>query len=237
MLSESFALGQNGIVSDAALHWPPATIRDRQIQHPPGWFLLHGIERVAAAGLLVASAPVLASTGLAIAALSRKSPLVAHRRVGVNGATLWVLKLRTMWQPDSIGGEFGAVEYLTETDVPVIKGGADPRVTSRFAVWLRKYSIDELPQLFHIARGEMSFVGPRPLTQSELANHYGAAAAEVLQIKPGLTGLWQIRGRNRLTYKQRRRLDLFFVRHLSLPLYIRILLKTPRRVLSGADAW
>ena len=163
--------------------------------------------------------------------------MVAHRRVGLNGSTLWVLKLRTMWQRTSRGGEFGAVEYLTETDVPVVKVGADPRVTSRLAAWLRKYSVDELPQLFHIALGEMSFVGPRPLTQSELENHYGSAAAEVLQIKPGLTGLWQIHGRNRLTYKQRRRLDLFFVRHLSLPLYIRVLLQTPRRVLSGANAW
>ena len=169
--------------------------------------------------------------------LSRKSPLVAHRRVGFNGATLWVLKLRTMWPGEGSAEEPGAVEYLTETDVPVVKAGADPRVTSRFAALLRKYSIDELPQLIHIARGEMSFVGPRPLTRGELANHYGLSAAEVLQVKPGLTGLWQIRGRNRLTYKQRRRLDVFFVRHLSLPLYLRVLLRTPGRVMSGADAW
>jgi len=207
------------------------------VEYPAGWSLIHGMERVAAAGLLVACAPALAAAGLAVSVLSRKSPLVAHRRVGFNGATLWVLKLRTMWPGGGSTEERGAIEYLTEADVPVVKAGADPRVTSRFAALLRKYSIDELPQLIHIARGDMSFVGPRPLTRAELANHYGVSAAEVLQVKPGLTGLWQIRGRNRLTYKQRRRLDVFFVRHLSLPLYLRVLLRTPGRVLSGADAW
>ena len=206
------------------------------MEYPAGWFLIHGIERIGAAGLLVACAPVLAAAGLVVSVLSRRSPLVAHRRVGLNGATLWVLKLRTMW-PGGRAEESGAIEYITESDVPIVKAGADPRVTSRFAALLRKYSIDELPQLIHIARGEMSFVGPRPLTRGELANHYGPSAAEILQVKPGLTGLWQIHGRNRLTYKQRRRFDVFFVRHLSLRLYLQVLLQTPGRVLTGVDAW
>jgi exopolysaccharide production protein ExoY len=101
----------------------------------------------------------------------------------------------------------------------------------------RKYSIDELPQLWHVVQGKMSLVGPRPMTAQELSDRYGQAAAEVLRFRPGLTGLWQIRGRSRLNYGQRRRLDLLFVRSWSVRLYFRILLATVPRVLTGKDAW
>jgi lipopolysaccharide/colanic/teichoic acid biosynthesis glycosyltransferase len=83
----------------------------------------------------------------------------------------------------------------------------------------------------------MSLVGPRPLTRGELAKYYGECAREVVQIQPGLTGLWQIRGRNRLSYRQRRRLDVFLVRRFCLLLYLKVLLCTPARVLTGRDAW
>jgi len=129
------------------------------------------------------------------------------------------------------------VEHLAETNVPEVKVGVDPRVTSRFAAMLRKYSIDELPQLIHVVRGRMSLVGPRPLTRDELSKYYGEHATEIVQIQPGLTGLWQIRGRNRLSYRQRRRLDLFLVRHFCLLLYLKVLFCTPPRVLTGRDAW
>jgi lipopolysaccharide/colanic/teichoic acid biosynthesis glycosyltransferase len=117
-----------------------------------------------------------------------------------------------------------------------MKSEDDPRVTSRFASWCRRYSLDELPQLYHIARGEMSFVGPRPITAAELASHYGDDAPEVLSVRPGLTGLWQSLGRNRLTYATRRRLDVWFVRHASPGLYFRILARTIPRVLQGDNA-
>ena len=104
-------------------------------------------------------------------------------------------------------------------------------------MFLRKYSIDELPQLWHVAQGKMSLVGPRPMTAQELSDHYVQAAAEVLRFRPGLTGLWQIRGRSRLNYKRRQRLDLHFVRHWSVRLYLRILVATVPRVLTGKDAW
>lgn len=188
--------------------------------------------------LFLACLPVLGIAALAVVVLSGKSPLVAHRRVGRYGASLWVLKLRTMWQAGTGPGiPPGLIEHLAETDVPEIKTGSDPRVTSRFAAFLRKYSIDELPQLVHVLRGEMSLVGPRPLTRGELAKYYGECAREVVQIQPGLTGLWQIRGRNRLSYRQRRRLDVFLVRRFCLLLYLKVLLCTPARVLTGRDAW
>ena len=126
---------------------------------------------------------------------------------------------------------------LPEPSVPETKVGGDVRVTSAFARFCRKYSIDELPQLWHVVTGEMSLVGPRPVTAAEWERYYGDRSCEVLQLKPGLTGLWQTRGRNRLTYRQRRRLDLFLARHYCLLLYLRILGATVPRVIAGRDAY
>lgn len=194
-------------------------------------------EKLAAGGLLVGLAPLLGAVMLAVRALSGRSPLIAHRRVGLNGEHFWILKVRTMWDPSSRALHAPWIEYLTDTSVPSIKGAPDPRVTSRLAAFCRRYSVDELPQLLHVVTGRMSLVGPRPLTPSELEQYYGADSGEILSIHPGLTGLWQVMGRNRLTYPQRRRLDLFYVRKYCMRLYLRILLRTPAQVFSGRDAW
>ena len=188
---------------------------------------------VAAVAIALLSLPV-ACVLLAVRVLSGESPLVAHRRVGLHGKPLWVLKIRTMWNRDSkTSPSKGWIEYLRETEIPVVKRGRDPRVTSAFASMCRQLSIDELPQLVHIVRGEMRMAGPRPLTQHELDLYYGETAAEMLSVPPGITGLWQIMGRNDLTYSQRRRLDLFFVRRRTSRLYWLILLRTPACVLRG----
>jgi lipopolysaccharide/colanic/teichoic acid biosynthesis glycosyltransferase len=167
--------------------------------------------------------------------ISGRSPFVAHQRVGHRGRLMWVLKLRTMWQGD-LATPFSLVHRLSATTTPLAPDRKDIRVTSRFAAFCRRYSIDELPQLWNVVRGEMALVGPRPLTRYELDNHYGRSAPTVLSARPGLSGLWQISGRSRLTYAQRRRLDLFFVRKWSISLYLRILLITLPRVLAGKDA-
>jgi lipopolysaccharide/colanic/teichoic acid biosynthesis glycosyltransferase len=152
---------------------------------------------------------------------------------------MWVLKVRTMWGNSSAGGLWPLVEYIraSDADCLVPKTAKDPRVTNRFAALCRRLSVDELPQLWHVIRGEMALVGPRPLTRYELNTYYGSAATTVLKKKPGLSGLWQISGRSRLSYAQRRRLDLFMIRKWSVSLYCRILLKTIPRVLVGKDAW
>jgi exopolysaccharide production protein ExoY len=168
--------------------------------------------------------------------LSGRAPLVAHRRVGWRGTPFWMLKFRSMW-PGERGLAMQLVERLPEDAVPEAKSGRDARVTSRFAQFCRRHSIDELPQLWHVVRGEMSLVGPRPVTVGEWEKHYGTPAAEVLELRPGLSGLWQTRGRNRLTYRQRRRLDIFLARHYCILLYLRILGSTIPRVVVGRDAW
>jgi lipopolysaccharide/colanic/teichoic acid biosynthesis glycosyltransferase len=197
--------------------------------------LLSAIEQLIALAITLAFSPVLITVTAVVWILSRSAPLVAHRRVGRNGVPFWMLKFRTMW--NDVPGTSGLVEKLGDSHVPNLKIGGDPRVTSRFAAFCRKHSIDELPQLLHVVTGQMSLVGPRPVTAAEWDAHYGARATEVLRLKPGLTGLWQTRGRNRLTYRQRRRLDIFLARHYCLLLYLRILGTTVPRVLAGRDAW
>lgn len=198
--------------------------------------LFSPVERVFALAAFILFLPFLAVVAGTILLLSGRAPLVAHRRLGWRGEPFWMLKFRTMWNGERPGPS-GLIEHLAEEIVPEVKRGGDPRVTSPFAAFCRKYSIDELPQLWHVAAGEMSLVGPRPVTRAEWGKHYGSAAAEVLKLKPGITGLWQTRGRNRLTYLQRKRLDIFLAHHYCLWLYVRIVAKTIPRTLTGRDAW
>jgi lipopolysaccharide/colanic/teichoic acid biosynthesis glycosyltransferase len=113
----------------------------------------------------------------------------------------------------------------------------DARVSSAFARFCRRFSVDELPQLANVAGGQMSLVGPRPLTAAELRRHYSGVADEVTSVKPGITGVWQVGGRSRLSYAERRALDLQFVRERSPGLYLKVLARTVPVVLSGKDAW
>lgn len=208
-------------------------------KRPSGWRAVVIGERVLALLLLTSLMPLLVLAGVIVILLSRRCPLVAHARLGQNGKGIHVLKLRTMWSGVALksGRSSYFVEYLRPEPAPKVKKRVDPRVTSAFAAFCRKYSIDELPQLWHVVRGDLALVGPRPLTADELIEHYGSRAGDILRVKPGLTGLWQIRGRSNLTYPQRRRLDLFLVRNWSLRLYAGILLATIPSVLTGKDAW
>jgi len=181
---------------------------------------------------------VVAVSMLVVWLLSGRSPLIAHRRVGFEGAPLWMLKLRTMWDK-SAGWDKGAVwiEYIDDDSGPRLKQALDSRVSGGFARFCRRHSIGELPQLWHVIRGEMSLVGPRPMTERELRRHYGADADEVLRVKPGIAGLWQTSGRNRLSYAERRKLDLKLVRERSLAMYVGILLRTLPEIWRGENTW
>jgi lipopolysaccharide/colanic/teichoic acid biosynthesis glycosyltransferase len=192
------------------------------------------MERAGALGLLLFLAPLLTVLCLTVLLLSGQVPLVAHRRVGRFGEPFWMLKLRTMWGAEEAGRRRF---WIDEDAAGVPKPATDPRVSSPFAQFCRRYSLDELPQLVHVVSGRMSLVGPRPLTRSELDEHYGKYSAEVLSVRPGLTGLWQILGRSRLTYPQRRRLDLFLVRHASLGLTLKVLARSVPAVLTGRDSY
>jgi len=195
-------------------------------------------ERVLAGILIALLLPALTVFAAIIVVLSRRSPLVAHCRVGQNGQTLWVLKLRTMWDDTTPQGSVFVEKLpLSVSQNFALKSHKDPRVKSSFAAACRRHSVDELPQLWHVLRGEMALIGPRPLTWGEIHRYYGSTMSEFLAQKPGISGLWQVRGRSRLTYHQRRRLDFFMIRQWSLYLYLRILLATVPAVLTGRNAW
>ena len=224
-------------IQSVSFEFPSARATTAQV-----WKAVDFCERLTAAILLVLSAPVVLSAAVVIAGISRRSPFVAHRRVVQSGRAVWILKLRTMWEggwPPIPSQRPPLVERLTppSSAAQIRKAANDPRITSAFAAFCRRYSLDELPQLWHVLRGELALVGPRPLTEFELDQYYGPDARLVLSQRPGLTGLWQIRGRSRLNYRQRRRLDLFLIRKWSLKLYFRILFATLPKVVCGKDAW
>ncbi len=200
---------------------------------------LYIVEPVIAALALILLMPLLAILALVIFLASGASPIVAHQRVGRYGMPLWVYKFRTMW-PAGAGPRVPRSRFWIERiadERPRLKLGPDPRVTSRFAAFCRRHSLDELPQLVLVAVGRMSIVGPRPITRFELHEHYDVDAMDVLSLRPGLTGLWQVRGRNRLSYRQRKRFDLFLVRRFSIGLYLRIVALTIPEVLFFGNAW
>ncbi|MBV8817105.1 MAG: sugar transferase [Acidobacteriaceae bacterium] len=196
------------------------------------------VERSAGAVCLVLAAPVLAGSAAVIALLSGRSPFIAHRRVGQSGRDLWMLKLRTMWDRGAAkDNERGWVQRIQQDPEAAPKVPWDARICSRFAAFCRRHSIDELPQLWHVVRGDMAFVGPRPLTATEIDRQYASWSDQLLQVKPGLTGLWQVSGRSTLTWEQRVHLDRQMVRTTDWKLYATLLLKTVGAILGGRGAW
>lgn len=196
------------------------------------------VERTAGLFLLLLASPLLICSALVVAVLSRRSPIVAHLRIGSQTRPFWMLKLRSMWDSASRTSRHrGWIEYVVAEPVEDGKQACDPRVTSRFAALCRRHSIDEIPQFWHVVRGEMSLVGPRPLTRIELLRHYGPHASELVSVKPGLTGLWQVSGRSTIRYPERAALDLKLVRELTPKMYLTILLRTVSALVMGRGAW
>lgn len=195
-------------------------------------------ERAAALICLVAASPLIAISILAVSTLSRRSPFVAHRRVGKNGRVFWMLKLRTMWNGNAPNSrERGWIERIASEPAEDSKNPADPRIANPLAAFFRRHSVDELPQLWHVVRGEMSLVGPRPLTWTELARYYGPHTSELLSVKPGLTGFWQVQGRSEIKFPRRAEMDLDLVRTLTPKRYLSLILRTLPALISGKGAW
>jgi lipopolysaccharide/colanic/teichoic acid biosynthesis glycosyltransferase len=159
--------------------------------------------------------------------------LYRQARVGVNGRPFTMLKFRSM----VVGADrlLADLTALNEGNEVLFKLKHDPRVT-RIGTVLRRYSLDELPQLVNVVRGEMSLVGPRPPLPSEV-DTYDAIAVRRLRLRPGLTGLWQVSGRSHLSWEESLRLDLRYVDNWSMALDLSILMRTWRAVLAGDGAY
>ena len=184
--------------------------------------------------LLLAVSPLIVAAALAVKLSSPGPVLFRQRRAGLNGHPFMMLKFRTMvTNAEQLKQELAA---LNEMSGPVFKVTNDPRVT-RVGRFLRKWSVDELPQLWNVFRGEMSLVGPRPLPVDEVARFDDLAHRRRLSVKPGLTCLWQVSGRNNVRdFKEWVRLDLEYIDNWSLWLDLRILLRTIPAVFTGAGA-
>jgi exopolysaccharide biosynthesis polyprenyl glycosylphosphotransferase len=174
------------------------------------------------AGLAVLS-PVLLVLALAVKLTSRGPVLFVHERCGLGGRRFRFYKFRTM--VTDAESRKAALEHLNEMTGPVFKIRCDPRVTALGRV-LRRLSLDELPQLWNVVRGDMSLVGPRPPIPDEV-ERYTPRHVQRLSVRPGITGLWQVSGRNDITdFERWIDLDLQYTRTWSLWLDLRILLKT-----------
>lgn len=212
--------------------------RDAVIEYPElggAAYALKGlIDRLIAAFVLALLAIPMAIVAVLIKLTSPGPVFVSQVRVGRYGKRFNFLKFRSM-RPDAEELRDDLEEH-NDHDVPMIfKIRQDPRIT-RLGSILRRTSIDELPNLFNVLRGEMSIVGPRPPLEREVA-HYDARHMQRLAATPGITGLWQINGRSEVGFEEMVELDLEYIRRWSFWLDLRILLKTPLAVLSGRGAW
>jgi exopolysaccharide biosynthesis polyprenyl glycosylphosphotransferase len=199
-----------------------------------GWLVKAAVDRIVALLALTLLAPVMAGIALVVRLTSPGPALFRQIRVGVDGREFTFLKFRTMY----VGAELRRnelAEYNINDDGLLFKVRDDPRITWVGAV-LRRWSLDELPQLLNVLTGEMSLVGPRPPLPEEVAR-YGADVRRRLAVKPGLTGLWQISGRSDLSWEDTVRLDLRYVDNWSLGLDAAILWRTIPAVLHRTGAY
>jgi lipopolysaccharide/colanic/teichoic acid biosynthesis glycosyltransferase len=181
------------------------------------------IDIVAGAILLVLTAPLVGVAMLAIRLESHGNPIYRQRRIGKDGKSFELLKLRTM------------VDGAEHIGAGLAINANDPRVT-RVGSLLRRTSLDELPNLLNVVRGELSFIGPRPTLPAQVAQ-YTERQRGRLAIRPGITGWAQINGRTALPWSERIELDLYYIEHRSLVLDVRILWRTVAIVLGGSGLY
>ncbi len=188
---------------------------------------------VAASLALAVLSPVLITIGLLVRLTSRGPALFTQTRIGVNGREFRIVKFRTMCADAE--QKLAALAAANESDGLLFKMREDPRIT-RIGRVLRRFSLDELPQLLNVVTGSMSLVGPRPPLPDEVAR-YGDDVRRRLLVKPGITGLWQISGRSDLSWEESVRLDLRYVEDWSLSLDLQVLWKTARAVMRADGAY
>jgi len=212
---------------------PASNVRTRRSQRRIDLVAKRTMDIVIASFLLIFTLPILLAAMLAIRLTSTGPAVFVQWRVGKDGVPFLCYKLRTMVDD---------AEWLLQNDhalqakyLVVWKLSSDPRITP-VGNFLRRSSIDELPQLVNVLRGDMSMVGPRPVQLPEAHYLYGAKMAVVLMHKPGLTGMWQVSGRSSVSYHERAELDLRYATSQSFWLDVVLLARTIPAVLAGRDA-
>jgi exopolysaccharide production protein ExoY len=206
----------------------PATPAGKTAVISPAWDLA---QRVLAVPILIFVLPVMLAVALAVVLQDSGPVFFAHRRIGYGGRAFGCIKFRTM-RVDAealLSDLLSSIPAAREEWARDQKLRQDPRVTP-LGRWLRTTSIDELPQLINVLRGEMNLVGPRPIVEAEIAR-YGDRFRHYCSVKPGITGLWQVSGRNDVGYRTRVALDVLYAKHRSPTLDLWILIRTVPAVL------
>jgi lipopolysaccharide/colanic/teichoic acid biosynthesis glycosyltransferase len=233
----------SGHSANAALY-PDLRESDRSKRFPR--ILKRAMDIVGSAAALLVLSPLFLGAALAIKLTSKGPVFFRQKRVGQFGAVFTFVKFRSMYmQNDSSAHKEFVTRFIAgkaasapsaKKPPAIYKITQDPRITV-VGKFLRRSSIDELPQLWNVLRGEMSLVGPRPPLPYELAVYDLWHRRRILEVKPGITGLWQVHGRSRTTFDEMVRLDLRYAKEWSLWLDIKILLKTPKAVFSCDGAY
>ncbi len=213
-----------------------------------GWgrIVKRGFDVVASFFGIIVLSPLMLLIAIVVKITDRGPLIFRHPRVSRSGKTVNIMKFRSMYPAYSTGTMFSGkteIEIFTEMKRPDLveefkrdqKVKKDPRITPIGSL-LRRTSMDELPQLLNILLGQISLVGPRPVMRDEL-KRYGSGRSTLLSLKPGLTGLWQVSGRNDISYDERIKLDIFYIENWSLWLDIKIILRTVLIVLRGRGSY
>jgi exopolysaccharide biosynthesis polyprenyl glycosylphosphotransferase len=201
-------------------------------EHALSLFIKRVLDVVISAALLIVLLPVIAIVALLVKISSRGPAIYRQTRCGLYGRKFTLYKIRSMW--DGAEDVLWEIKHLNEMDGPVFKMRNDPRVTP-LGRFLRKSSIDELPQFWNVLKGDMSLVGPRAPLPDEV-KAYTPWQRRRLSVKPGITCLWQVSGRNEIDFHEWMKLDLHYIDHWSLLLDFKILLRTFPVVLFGKGA-
>ena len=230
----ALALTSDSAAGPAALPLGEAAPYTEQADHGRRAYLFckRLLDLAAGLVLLLAALPVIALVALLVKATSRGPVFFRHRRLGLGGREFDCLKFRTMIvNADEALARDSSLRREFEQSYKLKR---DPRVT-RAGAFLRRTSLDELPQLLHVLGGEMSLVGPRPIVRAELEK-YSIYGDKLLTVKPGLSGMWQVCGRSDTTYPQRVQLDMHYIDHRSLALDLRLMARTVGAVVRKSGA-
>jgi len=188
--------------------------------------------------VIIITLPITVSIAIIIKLTDGGNIIYGHERVGKNGKKFKVLKFRSMYMDadkklkEILENDSRAREEWEQN----FKLKNDPRVTP-IGKFLRKTSLDELPQFINVLKGEMSVVGPRPVTEEELKNFYKEKAIIYEKVKPGVTGYWQVEGRSDTNYEERIAMDEWYVKNQSFWLDLKIILKTIKVMITGKGAY
>lgn len=189
-------------------------------------------------GALVVTFPLMLLLSILIKTTSRGPLIYRHRRLGRGGRPFSCYKFRTMYKDADARLEnlLKNTPEAKEEWEKTFKLKSDPRITP-LGNFLRRTSLDEFPQFFNVLMGDLSVVGPRPIVEEEASKFYGKKALEILSIRPGLTGLWQVSGRSNTSYRERISMDLTYLKTRSLGLDLKLIAQTIPAMISSKGAY